>query len=257
MMKAVRDLIVVRNTVLNAEHYLLELKSQEALPEILPGQFVEVRIDGSDRVFLRRPISIHDCNLQERTLTLLIKKAGKGTRFLSAITPGTPINIMFPLGNGFDLEVTGKVLLVGGGCGVAPLLYLSKKLSERKIEQEILLGARSAEGLMEVEAYQKYGKVLLTTDDGSAGEKGLVTGHPVWDSVQNFKRIYCCGPEVMMKAVARVATQQGIPCFVSLENTMACGIGACLCCVTETVRGNECVCTSGPVFNINELKWQI
>jgi dihydroorotate dehydrogenase electron transfer subunit len=256
-MKVIRDLRVVSNRPLNEEHYLLKLRSEDPLPEILPGQFAEVRIDGSDKVFLRRSISIHDIDSSQNTLDFLIKKVGTGTTHLSNIEPGKLLSVIFPLGNGFDLDVRGPVILIGGGCGVAPLMYLSKKLDEKGIKQEILLGARSKEGLMEVDAYASFGKVHITTDDGSAGEKALITHHSIWKSINDFERIYCCGPEVMMKAVAGLAHKNGVDCFVSLENTMACGIGACLCCVTETVRGNECVCTSGPVFNINDLKWQI
>ena len=99
---------------------------------------------------------------------------------------------------------------------------------------------------------------MVTTDDGSLGEKGFVTKHSILDDPEiKFDKIYTCGPEIMMKAVAKMARSKGIDCEVSLENTMACGIGACLCCVTETIDGNKCVCTEGPVFNINDLKWQI
>jgi len=119
----------------------------------------------------------------------------------------------------------------------------------------VLIGARNKNDFSELEEYKKLGNVYLITEDGSEGEKGIVTKHSVFSQINQFKRIYCCGPELMMKAIANIAQQNNVACEVSLENTMACGIGACLCCVTDTKEGNKCVCTEGPVFNINQLKW--
>jgi len=169
------------------------------------------------------------------------------------------LNVIFPLGNGFTIpSAKEQVLLVGGGCGIAPLLYLAQVLSREVIDVNILLGARSSIDLVELEQYAIYGKVFTTTEDGSHGEKGFVTDHTIFgDKMDSFSKIYCCGPEPMMKAVASKAKANSVWCEVSLENTMACGFGVCLCCVTETIQGHKCVCTDGPVFNINQLKWQI
>lgn len=256
-MKVIQDLKIVGKRILNREHFTLECASAEGLPEILPGQFAEVLVENNPRVFLRRPLSVHDVDTTKQTLTFLIKIVGEGTRELSHLDVGNTVNVVFPLGNGFTLPQTGKVLLVGGGCGSAPLLYLGRVLHDRGVAVDTLLGARSQEDLMEVSGFEAFGPVHISTDDGSAGEKGFITRHSLWEQANIYDIIYCCGPEVMMKVVAGLAKQKGVTCYVSLENTMACGIGACLCCVTETVRGNECVCTQGPVFNINELKWQI
>jgi dihydroorotate dehydrogenase electron transfer subunit len=257
MKKIIQDVKVVSKTFLNPDHFVLELKSPGILPEMVPGQFAEVRIEGSRNVFLRRPLSIHDINETKNTFRFLVKIAGEGTRELSLLGRNDTLNVMYPLGKGFSLSDKGEVLLVGGGCGIAPLLFLARRLHEMGIQQKILLGARSKPDVFEVEIFENFGTVLITTDDGSLGEKGFITQHTIWKEAGKFNRIYCCGPEIMMKAVAGIAKEKGVDCEVSLENTMACGIGACLCCVTETVRGNECVCTAGPVFNINELKWQI
>jgi dihydroorotate dehydrogenase electron transfer subunit len=256
-MKIIQDLKVTRKTFLNTGHFTLELESPGKLPEIFPGQFAEVLVDRTNKVFLRRPISIHDVDDKKNTIVFLVKIVGDGTRELSRLERNDTVNVVFPLGNGFTLPKSGKVLLVGGGCGSAPMLYLARRLHEKGIEQKILLGARSKLELMETEAFSHFGELLLTTDDGSSGQKGFITMHPVWEELKNIDMIYCCGPDVMMKAVAKLAKDKGVDCQVSLENTMACGVGACLCCVTETIRGNECVCTNGPVFNIKELKWQI
>ncbi|MBR1548714.1 MAG: dihydroorotate dehydrogenase electron transfer subunit, partial [Prevotella sp.] len=142
----------------------------------------------------------------------------------------------------------------GGGVGVAPLLYLGAELSKRGEEPTFLLGGRSAHDLLELDEFEKYGRVLVTTEDGTMGERGFVTNHSVL-ATEHFDMISTCGPTPMMKAVARYAQQQGISCEASLENMMACGLGACLCCVEKTVDGNLCVCKDGPVFDVNRLLW--
>lgn len=119
----------------------------------------------------------------------------------------------------------------------------------------VLIGTRTVKDIILKEEYEKYAAVYYTTEDGSYGEKGYPTQHTIL--TEQFDHIFCCGPEPMMKAVARYAYSKHIDCEVSLENTMACGIGACLCCVNDTKEGHKCVCTDGPVFNINDLKWQI
>lgn len=149
------------------------------------------------------------------------------------------------------------MLLAGGGCGIAPMLYLARCLHQKKINTTILLGGRTSSDILEVNEFEKYGKVFISTDDGSMGEKGFMTNNSVMHNIKSFDRIYCCGPLPMMKVLASIAKENHVDCEVSLENTMACGVGACLCCVTETVQGNKCVCTEGPVFNINQLRWQI
>ena len=124
------------------------------------------------------------------------------------------------------------------------------------IEPTFLLGARTKEDLLEIDLFKQYGRVLVTTEDGSEGEKGFVTNHSVLQK-EHFDRIATCGPKPMMVAVARYAQQADIECEASLENMMACGLGACLCCVEKTIQGNLCVCKEGPVFNVKQLLWQI
>ncbi len=253
MKKYIRDLKVIKIKHLNAHHFILVLHSSEKLPEILPGQFVEVSVKNSQTTFLRRPFSIHDVNVNEQTISLFIKKVGVGTLELANSKEGETLNLIFPLGKGFTISAEEDVLLIGGGCGVAPLLYLAKYLNKTQIKPSILIGGRSKDDIHELDEYKKYGTVYISTDDGTLGESGLVIDHSVLKN--KFSKIYSCGPLPMMKAVSKLAKEKNIDCEVSLENTMACGIGACLCCVTETVQGNKCVCTEGPVFNTNELAW--
>jgi len=256
MKKYIHDLEIVNNKRLSESYYLLELSYNHPLPEILPGQFAEVAISGTDTVFLRRPLSIHDVNYKKNSLSLLVQIVGKGTKHLANISIGQTINVIYPLGKGFQLiKPKEKAFLIGGGCGIAPLLYLARHLKAIGIEVSTLIGVKSNEYLIEIENYKQFGKVFITTEDGSEGTKGFVINHPVFNSLNSYKKIYTCGPEVMMKAIAKRALEAGVECEVSLENTMACGIGACLCCVTETKEGNKCVCTEGPVFNIKELVW--
>lgn len=255
MPKRIESLEVIENKRLNNEYFTLLLHCYSLLPEIKPGQFAQVKVEGSPDTFLRRPISIHDINTEKNTIKLLVQIAGKGTETLSRLEKGQMLNIIYPLGNWFSLPGKGKKpLLAGGGCGIAPLLFLAGYLKENGFNPGILLGFRNKERILEYEEYQKRGELFLTTEDGSRGEKGFITSHPVLKS-GNFDIVYCCGPDPMMKAVSSICKERGIDCEVSLENLMGCGIGACLCCVVDTVRGNLCTCTDGPVFNTKELKW--
>ncbi|HOB83465.1 MAG TPA: dihydroorotate dehydrogenase electron transfer subunit [Bacteroidales bacterium] len=255
MTKRIESLRVVENKKLSSNIFVLELTASGRIPEMKPGQFVQVKIDGSPDTFLRRPFSVHDVNYSQNTFRLLIQIAGKGTETLSGLRTGDNVNLIYPLGNSFSLPAKGeRILLTGGGCGVAPLLFLGKYLKLNGFVPDILLGFRSRERVIEYDEYSALGKVYLTTEDGSLGTKGFITDHPVLLS-NRYDIIYCCGPDLMMKAVAKFCKEQNIRCEVSLENLMGCGIGACLCCIVDTVKGNVCTCTEGPVFNITDLKW--
>ena len=258
MKKYAKDLLITENRQLNDQYFLLKLTSDAPLPEMQPGQFAEVRVDGSPTTFLRRPISINFVDYEKNELWLLIQIVGDGTRALSYLKSGDALNVIFPLGNTFTLpeDKNARILLVGGGVGVAPILMMGEKLHLLGYRCNFLLGARSEKDLLQLDDFARYGTVFTTTEDGSHGEKGYVTHHSLLNA-SDFDFIYTCGPTPMMKAVARYAQEKGVQCEVSLENMMACGIGACLCCVTATTEGNLCVCTEGPVFNTTKLKWQI
>jgi len=255
MAKCIEDLKVIGNKRINNDFFILELSGNTKIPEFKPGQFVQVRVDGSPETFLRRPISIHDVDYGGNTFKLLIQIAGKGTETLSGLKNGDILNLIYPLGNSFSLpNENDKILLVGGGCGIAPLLFLGRYLKSCGFFPDILLGFRNSARIIEFEEYLKIGNVFLTTEDGSMGEKGYVTSHSVF-STHQYNRIYCCGPDNMMKAIAAYCKNKNIICEVSLEKLMACGIGACLCCIVDTIKGNLCTCIDGPVFNVNDLKW--
>ena len=255
MKKYCLDLTVRHVEHINDKYVLLCLTQEQPLPEMLPGQFVEVRVDGSPSTFLRRPISINNVDRTNNELHLLVACIGDGTRRLGELAEGDTLNVVLPLGNGFTLPADNnqKHLLVGGGVGVAPLLYLGQQMKLIGAEPTFLLGARSAKDLLMLDAFKAVGRVFITTEDGSEGEKGFVTDHSIWQK-ETFNLVSTCGPGPMMKAVARLSKEKGIPCEVSLENKMACGVGACLCCVEKTKdKGNVCVCTEGPVFNADRI----
>ncbi len=255
MAKRIEDLKVIENKRLNNDFFVLEISGSNKLADFKPGQFAQVRVDGSPETFLRRPFSIHDVDYEKNTFKILIQVAGKGTETLSKLKNGDYLNLIYPLGNSFSLPGKNeKILLVGGGCGVAPLMFLGKYLKSNGYVPDILLGFRNSDRILEYEEYLKIGEVFLTTEDGSKGEKGYVSLHSVFNT-RNFDRIYCCGPESMMRAIADYCKMKNIICEVSLENLMACGIGVCLCCIVDTVKGNLCTCIDGPVFNVNDLKW--
>lgn len=256
MKKIQIDLTVLENEALSDSVFMLSLGADAPLPEPVAGQFAEVRVDGEPSVLLRRPISIHDFDAEKNIVKLLVQKVGAGTIAMSKVKAGDKLNTVLPLGNGFSYSEGGfsRPLLIGGGVGIAPLLYLGKKIRQQGIEPAFLLGGRSKSNLLRMSEFEKYGKVFAATEDGSLGQRGFVTDHPVLKDV-DFDMIFACGPTPMMKAVARYANEKSIQCEVSLEHRMACGIGACLCCVEDTVDGNVCVCKEGPVFPIEKLKW--
>jgi len=256
MKKYIDDFNVIKNERLNHEYVVLTVQHPATMPQMLPGQFVEVRVDNGPNTFLRRPISIHDVDFVNNTMKLLIQEIGDGTRLMGALKVGDKLNLMYPLGNQFSLPNKERVLLVGGGCGIAPLLFLGRVLLDNGIKPQFLLGARTAQGLISLDEFRQLGEVHITTEDGSVGTKGYVIHHPVMRTQSpEFDMIYTCGPDAMMRVVAKYAGNHQIKCEVSLENHMACGFGACLCCVANTIDGHKCTCTDGPIFDSTYLKW--
>lgn len=255
MKKNIHDFKVTRNRTISGDYFALQLSCPESLPTILPGQFAEVLVSNSTSTYLRRPFSIYDADYATNELSLLIKKVGCGTHALSKLSAGDTLNLVYPLGNSFSLPAGPKALLVGGGVGIAPMLLMAKLLKEKGFQPDVLIGGRTQNDIIEPEKYAPFGEVFVTTDDGTMGEKGMVTQHSLFnEKVNDYAAIYACGPDPMMKAVARVAASSNIFCQISLENTMACGIGACLCCVVETIDGNKTTCIEGPVFDTRKLK---
>lgn len=210
------------------------------------GQFVQVKI--SDEFTLRRPLGIAS-TLSSR-MKIFYRVVGRGTENLSTKRIGDRLNILGPLGNGFSPR-DGKVLLVGGGMGLAPLLCAAEKFSA-----DVLMGGRNqSEVLFWQEEFKPHAdKIFITTDDGSYARKGFAIDLlPDILATGNYSAILTCGPEIMMRGIAKLAAEKNLPCEVSFEKRMACGLGACLSCSIDTANGRKKVCKDGPVFNAKEV----
>ena len=220
------------------------------------GQFVHIKIEGKT---LRRPISICEINSKAGIIRLVFDIRGDGTQWLAGKNEGEFLNILGPLGNGFDLSETDKkALFVGGGMGTPPLLEAAKAF---KGKSDAILGFKCIDNAMLIDDFKNVcSKVITMSDDGSLGEKGFVTTL-LCDRIMNGKYdvVYSCGPSAMLKAVSEIATENNVECYVSMEERMACGVGACLVCACKVKENNKDtykhVCKDGPVFNAKEIVW--
>jgi len=244
---------VLKKEKMNNTVYRITLKAPQIGRKVNPGQFLHIRCSSTLDPFLRRPFSIN--KVEGDNVSIMFKIIGRGTRFLAGIKQGDELDVMGPLGNGFPVEKGFKrAVVVGGGIGVAPLLYLMQRLKNLGVEGNVIIGAPDAQSLLCVEEFERFGKVLCATEDGSVGVKGLPTrlleerlAHTQYDV------IYTCGPGAMMQAVKQLGASFNIPVYVSLEERMGCGIGACLGCVCKSEKGYMKVCKDGPVFNAGEV----
>ncbi|MGD9142760.1 MAG: dihydroorotate dehydrogenase electron transfer subunit [Dehalococcoidia bacterium] len=240
--------------------YLLWLESPRVTAEAKAGQFVMVAC-GEDTL-LRRPISIH--RIDGERLALLVANVGKGTGWLSQRKAGDTLDILGPLGNGFDIrESSGNVMLVAGGMGIAPLLFLADTVLESGKNITFIIGARTADCLLPVSISQKsYDagvkpgsiNVINATDDGSEGYKGPATDLiPAY--MDGIDRVFACGPVEMYEAMSRIPELKGKSVQISMEIMMACGFGVCYGCTIKTKSGPKQVCKDGPVFEMGEVEW--
>lgn len=241
---------LLRAQRLTDDVYDFLLECPELAEKAAPGQFAQIRLPGHT---LRRPISICGIDRQEGTLRFVFQVRGEGTAELAGFQPGDAIEILAPLGHGFPLEPSKRTLLVGGGIGVPPLLGIAAELGENAVAA---LGFRSREAVILEEDFQAAGaKTLIATDDGSYGFHGLVTALA---EHEEFEAVCACGPAPMLKAVRALAERRGVPCYLSLEERMACGIGACLGCAVQLLdeAGKPYyghVCKDGPVFDSRKV----
>jgi dihydroorotate dehydrogenase electron transfer subunit len=225
-----------------------------------PGNFLMVKVTSGTEPFLRRPLSIHRVSAAQGAVELLYEVVGTGTEMLSQKKSGEQVDVIGPMGNGFSIEARARhsrVILVAGGMGVAPLVFLAQRLKADRVT--VLVGARSAAHILCASDFRKLGcDVRISTDDGSSGFHGRVTGlleEILIGKAQTGPVLYGCGPKPMLKAMADVCRRYGTQAEISLESHMACGIGACLGCVVQTRGGFQRVCKEGPVFPAGELVW--
>jgi dihydroorotate dehydrogenase electron transfer subunit len=249
---------VISQTEIAADIYELTLHGELVHEMNCPGQFVHLKVTESLFPLLRRPISIAGINKGKQQFTMIYRKEGKGTSALSEKKQGDLVDVLGPLGNGFPVDQTQSgetALLVGGGIGVPPLYELSKQLVKRDVEVIHVLGFQTKEAAFYEEAFLQLGATYIATADGTSGTKGFVTDVISEKEIQ-FNTLYSCGPTPMLKAVEKQYSDKKV--FLSLEERMGCGIGACFACVCRTGDDpNSCsykkVCSDGPVFRAGEV----
>jgi len=255
---------IIANNKVGGNYFLCSILSEEIASKADCGQFIEIDVSGNPVPLLRRPLSIHRVR-QGKLIDVLYEVVGEGTACLSDRRPGERLDIIGPLGTGFNyhLPFTNYHLpvLIAGGMGTAPLVFLAEKLRSSKLKPLVLIGARSKDHIVCGNEFKELGcKVKIATDDGSRGFKGRVTD--LLKSLFPFTKyplpitIYACGPRPMLKEAARISIKENIPAQLSLEEHMACGIGACLGCVVNTTEGYKRVCKDGPVFAASEIIWE-
>jgi dihydroorotate dehydrogenase electron transfer subunit len=253
---AIETVRVVSNDRVAEGVGLMVLHAPRTAGLVQPGQFVHVRVTTDSAAILRRPFSVH--RAYEDRIELLYQILGTGTLQLAEKRAGDSMDAVGPLGHGWDVApgIT-HALLVAGGLGAAPLAILAEHLSQRGVAVAVAHGAPTAPRLVARQVFEQVARrVELATDDGSAGERGFVTG-PVARLLaeERFDVVYACGPEQMQRIASNMARDAGIPCQVSLERLMGCGVGACLSCVVSTRRGLKRACVDGPVFDAEEVIW--
>ncbi|MFA5388505.1 MAG: dihydroorotate dehydrogenase electron transfer subunit [Candidatus Omnitrophota bacterium] len=226
-----------------------------------PGQFVQIKCGENSGPLLRRPFSIHKV---ERGIEILYEVVGIGTRILAGKRQGDFIDVLGPLGNGFSVPraqgLKPRAIIIAGGIGAAPLVYLAEELKKKKIKTIALIGAKTKNLILCEKDFKKAGaEVYISTDDGSYGCHGFVSKlfHKILKTSESkfMTVVYVCGPHGMLRCIADICKERNFECQLSLEERMACGIGACLGCVVNTISGNKLACKDGPVFNASELTW--
>jgi dihydroorotate dehydrogenase electron transfer subunit len=251
--------IVIKHADMGAGYRHLILQAPAIAKESQPGQFVHLKVPALETSALRRPFSIF--NAEGDKLELLYKVVGRGTEALTNVAEGSEVAVIGPLGHGFPEQSAGEALLVGGGFGVAPLYFLSRRLLDKGIKPIVFVGGRTAADLLALDRFAALGvKVVTATNDGSSGVKGLVTD-PLDAELSKLREagakfeLFACGPDPMLKAVAMRATAVGAKGWISMDRHMVCGVGACYACIQKTVRGNSRCCIEGPIFAAEDLIW--
>jgi dihydroorotate dehydrogenase electron transfer subunit len=274
---------ILLNQEIVPDHFKMVLALADFKDTITPGQFFHVRAGSDYDPLLRRPISVHRLGSKPNIVELLYKVVGKGTHLMSRRSKGTYLDLIGPLGNGFKIPKTqSNFILVAGGMGVAPLVALADQLARfRKRSITVILGAKTKGSITCKRELQDLGaKLIIITEDGSEGEKGLAS-HVLEGVIEEFDLrkkaseytskdtahitigdyhpevgLYVCGPIGMLREIAKIARQYRIQTQASLEERMGCGLGACLGCVIKTKQGYKRVCKDGPVFGLEEIAWE-
>jgi len=272
---------VISNQRVSPTSWEISVACPEIASEARPGQFVMVRVGNDMDTFLRRPLSIHDVK-DPSTLTLLYKVIGKGTELMTCLKKGDNLDLLGPLGTGFKFSANlESAIIISGGIGIAPMIFLLRCLREDSLKSKnlkkenvyFLYGAKNRDEILCLNLVRSLGaQVLITTEDGSLGKKGIINGQlekllkmimsdKINKVVKKKISIFASGPNNMLKEVSSVASRFEIPCQISLEAKMACGFGACLGCAVKVKKENgrvkyKMVCHDGPVFDAGEIVWE-
>lgn len=263
---------IIANDEIGCNLWLMTVRAPEIARSIEPGQFVHMLVPGMPDHILRRPFSVYAADGEEGTLEILYQVVGYGTDHMTRLAPGSECELIGPVGYGWKVPSDVKrALLVGGGVGAAPLFMLAEQLVARGVDVDVVLGAQTQGALATRGRYESLlasadscsvNGPRCATDDGSFGREGFCTSlveeafAEAAESGASYDYLAVCGPEPLMHIVANMAAEADVLCQVSMEKRMACGIGACLSCVVETIRGKRRACVNGPVFNAKEVVWQ-
>lgn len=268
-MSKMSEIKIISNKNIKENYFKMVLDASGIARKALPGQFVNIRVSDGTQPLLRRPLGIHRVTGHQSLVTgieLLFEVVGDGTRLLSQKKAGEYLDVIGPLGNGFSVLGSRFSVLVAGGMGVVPLLFLAERIIQgtekrNKVNPVVLIGSKTKNGILCAKEFKALGcDVKVATEDGSQGLKGYVTGL-LEDVLRHYPLpgtrypIYACGPTPMLKEISRLSQEYKIPAQISLEAHMACGIGACLGCVVNTKEGFKRVCKEGPVFYAKEILW--
>lgn len=242
------NLMITSSKKIAADTYEMKLKNNYISQQAVAGQFLHINVD---HFTLRRPISIADINKEQEEITIIFKVFGTGTEKLASYKKGMVLDALGPCGNGFPYENQSKVLLIGGGVGVPPIHFLGKTLAKKNVEIVSVLGFQNKNSVFYESEFNSFGHTHIVTNDGSLGNKGFVTD--ILDQMNDFDQYYACGPFPMLQAVKKkLSHKRG---FLSLEERMGCGVGACFACVipTDDHGGYKKICQDGPVFKAEEI----
>ena len=266
-MKYQETATVYDNRKIALHHFVIKLHSPNIAKTIRPGQFVNILVDPSHEILLRRPFSVYKIDRGASFIEILYRVVGKGTKKLAQYKEGTTLDILGPLGQGFNLKPkTKNIILIGGGCGIAPLLPLAQAINPGaqplfpgRYRLTTIIGAGTKDQVLSAQEFIAMGAdVHISTDDGTLGHKGFATDilkRLLATGPRTLVTIYACGPYPMLKETARLAKKYKHKCQVSLEEYMGCGLGACLSCVCQGKKKNLLVCKDGPVFAAEGLIW--
>ena len=257
---SIEDFEVISNTQIAQNIWCVTIKCDEVARKIKPGQFMAVKVPGDKTQLIRCPFSLSNANREEGTIEIIYACVGDATQRMTKWEKGFKSNLIGPLGNGWkETDPKEKVLLVAGGVGITPILGLARYMGQHNVDFDCVVAARSCDFLAGASECEEAGasKVVVTTDDGSLGIKGYATdGVGELLKTNTYSKIYCCGPEVCMASVAKLAQANDIACEVSMERMMTCGFGACNTCNVAMAKGGyKACCKAGPVFDGCEVAW--